>query len=828
MDRTTVGVTLFGLLFIWATAAPTEKKQGVDIYSYHINSTIHSRYAITVITSRVENRLSESKEVHFQVKIPKNAFISKFRITIDGKTYDGVVQDKEEAQQQYSQAVSRGESAEKTSSVGRTLEEFKTSVMVGASSKVTFELTYEELLIRRLGKYQLLINVQPMQPVADLKIDVAIYESSKICFLEATDASDLEFGYGLTTTKSDKVAWVDFYPTRQQQTSCDNICGKNGLNTDLIITYDVERPNSAGEIKASDSFFVHFSAPTDIKRIPINVVFVIDQSGSMSGRKIIQTRWALLKILDDFAVDDHFGLITFNNRVDVWKPELVQATKTNLESARSFVRQILDQGDTDINAAVLRGVEMLNKHSQDRSASILILLTDGMPNTGETDTTRIQANVKEAIGGKFPFYCLGFGFDVKLDFLEKMALENNGFARRIYEGSDAYLQLQGFYKEVATPLLTNVKLNYTGAVNLTQTRFSQYYKGSEIVVAGQLTNTLETETTGTSKSSKVTYKHSTKKSTGVLLQDTYIRRLWGFLTVKQLLMKEKILNGQEKEAARKEAIDLSLKYTFVTPLTSMVVIKPQEQDVQVAQKPKEKERVNGAENHDSSGTSGPTLFVPPPPPPRPAPRLADPFYIGTHVRFLISSTGQQKPLCYDQPAPLNYRLLTDSSSDYFMKGKLLGHGFQETVFDFKANYHLKLSTKNIRYYDGLNDLTFLWEQEPTERHTDSVSLILKDNEMDITMGTIRVVFLRHKKNGEFFLWPDVKLQPNANIQGIFGKANLQYEELPGSVIKIGHEQVKATWSTATDYRRSSAPVLGCWLVPYESVLPGRLSNFILV
>ncbi|KAL7843747.1 hypothetical protein AOLI_G00252590 [Acnodon oligacanthus] len=602
MDRTTVGVTLFGLLFIWATAAPTEKEQGVDIYSYHINSTINSRYAITVITSRVENRLSESKEVHFQVKIPNNAFISKFRITIDGKAYDGVVKEKEEAQKQYSQAVSRGESAGMVSaivfhsSVGRTLEEFKTSVTVAASSKVTFELTYEELLIRHLGNYQLLINAQPMQPVGDFKLDVAIYESSKISFLEVTDASNLEFGYGLTTTKSDKVAWVDFYLARKQQTSCSNICGENGLNTDLIITYDVERPKSIGEVKTSDSFFVHFFAPTNIERIPKNVVFVIDQSGSMSGNKIIQTRWALLKILDDLAKDDHFGLITFNNRVNVWKPELVQATKTNLESARSFVRQILNQGDTDINAAVLRGAEMLNKHSQDQSASILILLTDGMPNTGETDTTRIQANVKEAIGGKFPFYCLGFGFDVKFDFLEKLAEENNGLARRIYENSNAYLQLKGFYEEVANPMLTNVQLKYTGAANLTQTRFSQYYQGSEIVVAGQLANsldTLATETTGTSKNSAVTYKHSTKKSNGVLLQDTYIRRLWGFLTVKQLLMKEKILHGQEKEAARKEALDLSLKYTFVTPLTSLVVIKPQEQDVQVVQKPKEKDNVNG-------------------------------------------------------------------------------------------------------------------------------------------------------------------------------------------------------------------------------------------
>lgn len=56
------------------------------------------------------------------------------------------------------------------SSVGRTLEDFKTSVTIAAHSKVTFELTYEELLQRRLGKYELLINAQPGQIVKDFKV----------------------------------------------------------------------------------------------------------------------------------------------------------------------------------------------------------------------------------------------------------------------------------------------------------------------------------------------------------------------------------------------------------------------------------------------------------------------------------------------------------------------------------------------------------------------------------------------------------------------------------------------------------------------------------
>ncbi|KAG7268416.1 hypothetical protein CRUP_028032, partial [Coryphaenoides rupestris] len=82
-----------------------------DIYKYHINSTVKDRYATTVITSRVVNRRDQSTEVEFHVKIPKNAFISQFKMWIEGQMYNGVVKAKEEAQQQYDEAVSRGQSA---------------------------------------------------------------------------------------------------------------------------------------------------------------------------------------------------------------------------------------------------------------------------------------------------------------------------------------------------------------------------------------------------------------------------------------------------------------------------------------------------------------------------------------------------------------------------------------------------------------------------------------------------------------------------------------------------------------------------------------------
>ncbi|XP_017305529.1 inter-alpha-trypsin inhibitor heavy chain H3 isoform X3 [Ictalurus punctatus] len=886
MERATILLTVLGSLLLCVSSLPAKKGRDVDIYSFHINSTVNSRYAVTVITSRVANRLNESKEVHFQVKIPKNAFISKFRMTIEGKTYDGVVKKKEEAQQQYSQAVSRGESAGIVSSVGRTLEEFKTSVTVSAFSKVTFELTYEELLKRRLGKYELRIHAQPMQTVADFKIDVYINEHPGISYLEVKGGlktQELSSAVISTLAASTNEAWVNFYPTREQQTKCEG-CGKNGLNGDLLVEYDVKRPKQNGELKALNGYFVHYFAPTDLLQIPKNVVFLIDKSGSMRGKKIQQTHLAMLEILGDLAGDDYFGLITFDSSVHIWKPELLRATEANVQAAKSFVKEIKASGGTNINQAMLDGVEMIQNHPRQGSASILILLTDGDPTSGVTNTARIQENIKAAIGGKFPLYCLGFGFDVNFDFLEKMALENDGVARRIYEDSDADLQLQGFYEEVATPLLTDLQLNYIGAANLTQTSFRQYYNGSEIVVSGKITDnsleTLQTEVIAISKSASVKYQDSvsTKDLIDVSPQhENFTQRLWAYLTVKQLLEKEVTLKGDEKDAARKKALDLSLRYEFVTSLTSMVVTKPQEQETQVAHKPKEgaelikkahNRRVTGHSARRPAGSRDMTVVSDPlyhlqPSLLRPDPRLRTHMYgksgarldtrprtgvlsgiqhdifptmvyrlqktpaalvpAATSVRFVMSA--QPKPICYNTPVGHKLRLLLDTSSDFSMNGELSENGFQEIAIHHKTATLLVSPTESV-YSDGEMNVKLIWGQsQANSLELDSVSIFLRDNELDVGVGNVRVVLILHKKRGEVFLWPSIRQQPKNATRGVLGKTDLQYAELPGSKLKIVDQEVLAQLSSAIDYRFPAAPTVECWLVPFQSALQGELSDF---
>lgn len=71
------------------------------IYKFNINSTISNRFAKTLVTSKVRNPETTSKEVTFTVVLPEKAFISEFVMEIDGKSYTAYVKEKEEAKNIY-------------------------------------------------------------------------------------------------------------------------------------------------------------------------------------------------------------------------------------------------------------------------------------------------------------------------------------------------------------------------------------------------------------------------------------------------------------------------------------------------------------------------------------------------------------------------------------------------------------------------------------------------------------------------------------------------------------------------------------------------------
>ncbi|XP_034389550.1 inter-alpha-trypsin inhibitor heavy chain H3-like [Cyclopterus lumpus] len=578
------------------TKRSTRSVNMVEVYSVKVDLTVMSRFAHTVMTSRALNKANSSQEIFFDVELPKTALIVNFSMEIDGEVYVGEVKEKEKAKKQYEKAVSSGQTAGLVKVSGRKMETFSVSVNIAAKSNVTFILTYEELLQRKLGQYEILTRVKPKQPVQEFQIVANILEPQGIAFVEATAIFlSNELLPLVEKTISDNKAHISFSPTLEQQRKCPG-CEGTIIDGDFIIKYDVKQKEGLGELQIVNGYFVHFFAPPDLPRVPKNVVFVIDRSGSMSGSKIAQTRDALVAILNDLHEEDHFALILFDDKITTWKESLTKATHRYVTEAIAYIRKLKDKGSTNINDAVLKAVSMLQRERRDknlpeRSADMIILLTDGMPNSGESNLKTIQENVRSAIGGKMTLFSLGFGNDVDYSFLDVMSRQNKGAARRIFEGSDAAVQLKGFYEEVASPLLLEVDLRYPeqAVVFVTKNHYSQLFNGSEIVVAGRLTDSdmdnfvVEVFAQGPEEDFQVQGKASVVNLDVIYPDQEYIfgdfsERLWAYLTIQQLLENSDIGTQQEKDNATAKALDLSLRYNFVTPLTSMVVTKPETED----------------------------------------------------------------------------------------------------------------------------------------------------------------------------------------------------------------------------------------------------------
>ncbi|KAL0195810.1 hypothetical protein M9458_009382, partial [Cirrhinus mrigala] len=64
------------------------------------------------------------------------------------------------------------------------MEVFRMEVTIPGRNRAVFLLTYEELLQRRLGRYEHVTSVRPMQLVGRLSVGVTIVEHSQISHLE--------------------------------------------------------------------------------------------------------------------------------------------------------------------------------------------------------------------------------------------------------------------------------------------------------------------------------------------------------------------------------------------------------------------------------------------------------------------------------------------------------------------------------------------------------------------------------------------------------------------------------------------------------------------
>ncbi|XP_030759990.1 uncharacterized protein LOC115885251 isoform X3 [Sitophilus oryzae] len=621
------------------------------LLSTRIVTNVANRYAQTLISSRMQNVSSKAQEATFSIVTPDQAFISGFTLEINGKSYESVVKEKEEAKKTYDLEVFRGRGAAHVATSARDSNRFTVSVNIDPQSKAAFHLRYEELLVRKNDKYEIVLNMNPGQYVEDFEVVVNINESRPMKFVKVPylrsgnevvkDSPDLDPEAGVTSVNENGSA-INFKPSISKQKSLSrSLHGKegNGLVGQFVVQYDVVRDPQGGEILVDESgYFIHFFAPENLPPLHKQVIFILDVSGSMGGRKITQLKEAMNSILGELKPEDTFSIVEFNSDVLVWNvhtvevtykeqsrenifqpirnpplpeiqrdnilPPAFKATEENINNAKRIIGQLEAMGGTDIQTALKLGLQIIAKSDKnDSQQPIIVFLTDGEPTVGQTDTNIITSKISELNTDKVPIFSLSFGDGADREFLLKLSLRNQGFTKHIYEAADAAMQLQDFYKEISSPLLSDVNFKYSDEVtNVTRIHFPILFGGGELYTSGLTRNMFKSPPVeGMGCRGPVTFIPVVSKVANSL------ERLWAYLTIKKLLEQRKI---EDDKDLTKEALRLALKYSFVTDVSSLLVVKPDSSssvDTEDASKPT---TTSGNSSYASSPNFSPTSVHP--------------------------------------------------------------------------------------------------------------------------------------------------------------------------------------------------------------------------
>ena len=156
------------------------------------------------------------------------------------------------------------------------------------------------------------------------------------------------------------------------------------------------------------------------ERLPVNLAFVLDRSGSMSGDKIRLARETIIEALGRLEAQDRFSVVAYDDVVEV----LLEGTAATPDARARAVQRLASidaRNSTDLSGGWLRGAEQVALQQLADGVNRVLLLTDGLANRGITDPDELarHASGLRARGVSTTTFGLGADFDEAL--LQSMA-----------------------------------------------------------------------------------------------------------------------------------------------------------------------------------------------------------------------------------------------------------------------------------------------------------------------------------------------------------------------------------------------------------------------
>jgi Mg-chelatase subunit ChlD len=163
-------------------------------------------------------------------------------------------------------------------------------------------------------------------------------------------------------------------------------------------------------------------------RAPINIVCVIDKSGSMAGNKMNLVKETLKFMVEQLKSEDQLAIVAFDTHVDTHL-QFMKMDSDNKKKAQRVISELKPGSQTNLSGGLFEGLEMLKKITNSSDVASLLLFTDGQCNQGITQQGEIVKGVNKylsVIGKSVSIFTFGFGADHDSNMLRTIAESGYG------------------------------------------------------------------------------------------------------------------------------------------------------------------------------------------------------------------------------------------------------------------------------------------------------------------------------------------------------------------------------------------------------------------
>jgi Ca-activated chloride channel family protein len=217
------------------------------------------------------------------------------------------------------------------------------------------------------------------------------------------------------------------------------------------------------------------------KPLPREVIFVIDNSGSMGGTSMVQAKASLIYALGRLQPTDRFNVIRFDHTMDVLFPDAVSADTEHIGEAKRFVDALQAQGGTEMVPAMRaalndRGLADGNYVRQ------VVFLTDGAIGNEQQLFDTIST-----MRGRSRVFMVGIGSAPNTYLMNRAAELGRGTFTHIGSVEQVEERMRGLFAKLENPAVTNLSVKFSAAwPDMTPAVIPDIYRGEPLVLAARL------------------------------------------------------------------------------------------------------------------------------------------------------------------------------------------------------------------------------------------------------------------------------------------------------------------------------------------------------